>query len=78
MEVTIEAITAIIIAIGTTVALFLKRIGNLPGLGSGRPKPVYVKFGQSVILSSWSWWPPGWTRSLISVDKNGDSKVQYF
>lgn len=77
LEISFETAGAVIIAVGSAAALFIKNLSSIPGFSVSRPKPIYLKKGESVIVHSWKWWPPGWTKILYSVDKNGDTNVHY-
>ena len=43
------------------------------GFGIKRPDSIILKRGESVIISYWNWWPPGWKQKLISVDSSGET-----
>jgi len=50
------------------------------GFGFGfrikRPDAIILKKGESVVISYWVWWPPGWKQKLISVDLNGCTSAE--
>lgn len=77
LEINLETGAALLVAVGSVVVLFLKNLTSIPGFTVSRPKPIYLKKGESVIVHSWKWWPPGWTKILYSANKDGDTDVHY-
>lgn len=77
LEITFEAIGVLVLGLGTALVWFIRNISSIPGFTISRPNPIYLKKGESVIVHSWVWWPPGWKKILYSVDDNNDSDVRY-
>lgn len=40
-----------------------------------RPDAIYLKPGETIIVSYWKWWPPGWKQKQYRMDEDGDASV---
>lgn len=45
------------------------------GFGIKRPPAIILKKGESVIMSYWKWWPPGFIQKIITIEKNGEVTI---
>lgn len=54
-----------------TTRNYFVNIGLGPfSFGMHRPEPVKLNKGESVLISYWRWWPPGWKQKLITLDSD--------
>ena len=46
------------------------------GIGISRPESIKLKKGESVIMSYWRWWPPGFIQKMITIEQNGEVTIK--